>query len=75
MDLPVIVLIAAVLFAGLAIGWLMGSRPVQLLREERDKREDDFKQAIADLAFATERAKEVPALRHELVKIRADRDA
>ncbi len=51
MDPLVIVIVAAVLLAGLAIGWLMGSRQVQSLREERDSREDDFKQAIADLAL------------------------
>ncbi len=75
MDPLVIVIVVAVLLTGLTIGWLMGSRQVQSLREERDKREGDFKQAIADLALATERAKEVPALREELAEIRGDRDA
>ncbi len=75
MDPLVIVVAAAVLLVGLAIGWLAGSRQTQSLREERDRREDDFKQAIADLALASERAREVPSLRVELAEVRADRDA
>ncbi len=75
MDPVLLLVVVAVLLAGLAIGWLAGSRQVQAMREERDRREGDFKAAIADLALATERAKEVPALREELGEIRADRDA
>lgn len=75
MDPLVIVFVAAVLLAGLAVGWLFGSRQVTAMRAERDAREGEFKQAIADLALASERAREIPALRNELAEVRADRDA
>ncbi len=75
MDPIVILVVVAVLLAGLALGWYAASRQSAALREDRDRREADFKQAIADLALASERAKELPAVRAELAEIRADRDA
>lgn len=63
------------LVAGGLLGWFAGSRAVAALRAERDKREADFKAAIADLAAAEERARELPELREQLDAIRDQRDA
>lgn len=66
-------LILAVLL-GAACGWLVASRGVVDLRADRDRREADFKAAIADLAAAEERAREVPELRDQIDVIRDERD-
>ncbi len=50
MDITAVVLIAAALIGGLAIGWFLGSRGAAQMRAERDARESDFKAAAADLA-------------------------
>lgn len=39
---------------GVVLGWLLGNRGVAAMRTERDKRDDDFKAAIRDLAAARE---------------------
>lgn len=63
-----------VLLLGGAIGWFLTSRRIAEIRAERDKREDDFKAAIVDLAGAEERLKELPELRDQLDAIRDERD-
>ncbi|WP_079246890.1 DNA recombination protein RmuC [Sphingomonas turrisvirgatae] len=52
----------------------MASRGVSDLRNDRDRREADFKAAIVDLAAAEERLKELPALRDQLDVVREERD-
>ncbi|MBW4332050.1 DNA recombination protein RmuC [Stakelama sp. CBK3Z-3] len=45
------------------------------MREERDRRTEEFKAAITDLARAQEQAAELPRLREQVETIRAERDA
>jgi DNA recombination protein RmuC len=68
--LPLVVAVAAV--AGVALGWFLGHRQAESLKAERDARLDDFRRAIADLAAAEERAKQVPALQEQLEATRRD---
>ena len=65
-----VILIAAI--AGVALGWYLGNRPAAAMRAERDARLDDFRRAIADLAAAEERAKQVPDLQSRLDEIRRE---
>ncbi|TGX55883.1 DNA recombination protein RmuC [Sphingomonas gei] len=74
MDSLALILTVIALFAGLALGWFLGTRGVAEARAERDRREADFKAAISDLAAAEERAAEIPGLRAELAHIRDERD-
>lgn len=74
MDPIALLLVVLALVIGGAVGWYLGSRGALEAREERDRREIDFKAAIADLARAEERAGEVPQLRVALADMRADRD-
>lgn len=52
MDAAALILIAAALVGGLALGWFLGGRGVAQMRAERDARESDFKAAAADLGRA-----------------------
>jgi DNA recombination protein RmuC len=63
---------AVLLAAAIALGWLLGSRQAASFRAERDQRLDDFRRAIADLAAAEERAKQVPDLQAKLEEVRRD---
>ncbi|MBN8841106.1 MAG: DNA recombination protein RmuC, partial [Sphingomonadales bacterium] len=63
-EIAVTALVAII--AGLAIGWFVARRDVAALQAERDKRTEEFKQAIVDLAAASERAKAAAGLRAEL---------
>ncbi|MBC9031474.1 DNA recombination protein RmuC [Sphingomonas sp. JC676] len=74
MDPVALVLVIAALVVGVGLGWFLGSRGVGEARAEAQRREDDFKAAISDLAMAEERASPVPALREELAAIRDERD-
>jgi DNA recombination protein RmuC len=67
-----IVLVIVALLAGLGGGWFIGSRQAAAYRRERDERLDDFRNAIADLAAAEERAKQVPALSAQLEEARRE---
>ena len=75
MSIEVVVALLVTLVVGALLGWFAGSRAAATLRAERDRREGDFKAAIADLAAAEERAKEIPELRDQLDVIRDQRDA
>ncbi len=75
MSIEVVVALLVTLVVGALLGWFAGSRTAATLRAERDRREGDFKAAIADLAAAEERAKEIPELREQLDAIRDQRDA
>jgi DNA recombination protein RmuC len=57
-----VVALLVTLGVGALLGWFAGSRATAALRAERDRRESDFKAAIADLAAAEERA----TMRHRL---------
>ncbi|HWK34739.1 DNA recombination protein RmuC [Sphingomonas sp.] len=74
MDPIVFLLILIALAAGVAIGWYLGNRAVAAARAERDAREADFKTAIADLAVASERVREMPELREALEITTQERD-
>lgn len=75
MSIEVVVALLVTLVVGALLGWFAGSRASAALRADRDRREADFKAAIADLAAAEERAKEIPDLREQLDAIRDQRDA
>lgn len=74
MTIEFVIAILLALLAGAALGWFMASRGVSDLRNDRDRREADFKAAIVDLAAAEERLKELPALRDQLDVVREERD-
>ena len=74
MEPALIAFVIVALLAGLGLGWLLGGRPVAVVRAERDRHLDDFRRAITDLAGAEERAKVVPAIQASLDDIRRDRD-
>jgi DNA recombination protein RmuC len=69
-DPALFILVAALTGAGL--GWFLGQRQAAAYRRERDERLDDFRRAIADLAAAEERAKQVPGLQERLEAVRRD---
>jgi DNA recombination protein RmuC len=68
---PTLIAVLALLL-GLAAGWFVGSRQAASFRKERDERLDDFRRAIADLAAAEERAKQVPGLIEQLEAMRRE---
>jgi DNA recombination protein RmuC len=70
MDPMILVVVALV--AGLGAGWFVGNRQAAAFRAERDQRLEDFRKAIADLAAAEERAKQVPALQEQLEQVRRE---
>ncbi|WP_324750305.1 DNA recombination protein RmuC [Sphingomonas sp. LY54] len=70
MDPMILVVVALV--AGLGAGWFVGNRQAAAFRAERDQRLEDFRKAIADLAAAEERAKQVPALQEQLDQVRRE---
>ena len=72
MEIMLVALIAVIL--GLALGWLLGSRPAAQARAERDARTEEFKRAITELAAAEERGKAAAFLRDQLDVIRNERD-
>jgi DNA recombination protein RmuC len=70
------------LVIGLGLGWFLGNRPVaewrqRFLARDGEARELDakFRQAITELAAASERANRADALADELAGVRAGRDA
>ncbi|GAA0731053.1 DNA recombination protein RmuC [Sphingomonas japonica] len=70
----VIVLVLVGVAAGVLLGWFLGQRGVADVRAERDRREEDFKAAISDLAVASDRAARVTALIDENEALRVERD-
>ena len=70
---PMLFAVVALLL-GLGAGWYVGNRQAAAFRAERDARLDDFRQAIADLAAAEERAKQVPLLQSQVDELRRERD-
>ncbi|MFL9842045.1 DNA recombination protein RmuC [Sphingomonas sp. ST-64] len=74
MSIEIGIVLIVALAVGALLGWFLGSRAAAALRIERDRREADFKSAIADLAAAEERARELPQLRDQIDEIRDERD-
>lgn len=72
MNAVVLLVIVLALVVGVALGWFLGQRGVAEARGERDRREADFKAAIADLALASERAREAGTLRQEVETLRRE---
>lgn len=82
MDLTVLLLVLAIaaLFAGLLAGWMAGSRPVAEIRDRLVAREGElkdldarFRQAIVELAAASERAERVDGLAAQLADAQEQR--
>jgi DNA recombination protein RmuC len=70
---PVLLLAVFLLMLGAAaLGWYIGNKPAKAYREERDQRLEEYRRAIAELAAAEERAKQVPTLQQQLEDIRRD---
>src|SRR4051812_46248335 len=72
MEPILLIVIAFAVLGGAGLGWFLGSRQAAAFRAERDQRLDDFRNAIADLAAAEERAKQVPELAEKLEAMRRD---
>lgn len=75
MSTTAVLFLIAALVIGVALGWWLGSRGVEEARAERDAREEDFKRAIADLAVASERIRDMRELREQLDGALAEREA
>jgi len=60
---------------GWGLGWFVGNRQAAAFRDERDAQAESFRRAIADLAAADERAKQVPLLQAQVEALRGERDA
>jgi DNA recombination protein RmuC len=71
MEPALLIVIALVALGGAGLGWFLGSRQAVAFRAERDQRLDDFRRAIADLAAAEERARQVPELSAKLDEMRS----
>ena len=67
---PLILILALLVPAALGAGWYIGQRQAETFRKERDERNEDFRRAIADLAAAEERAKQIPDLQSRLEEVR-----
>jgi DNA recombination protein RmuC len=71
MEPLILIVIAVALLGGAGLGWFLGNRSAAAFRAERDQRLDDFRRAIAELAAAEERAKQVPELSARLDEMRS----
>ena len=71
MDPLLLLVVVMLVMAAGALGWFAGSRQVAAARKERDERLEDFRRAIADLAAAEERARQVPSLQGQLEEVRS----
>lgn len=74
MDSVIFLVIVLALVIGVGLGWLLGSRGVAEARAERDARTEEFKRAIAELAVASERVRDMPELRDALEETTRERD-
>jgi DNA recombination protein RmuC len=61
----------AALALGVALGWLLWGRALA----QQQSREDDYKNAIRDLAAAQKEIEQIAPLRDEVASLRADREA
>src|SRR5688572_10138882 len=69
---PNILLAMAALLIGLGAGWFLGSRQAAAFRKERDDRHEEYRSAIAELAVAEERARQMPDLQAKLEELRRE---
>src|SRR5687768_7296302 len=65
-------LVVAALLLGLGAGWFVGSRQAAAFRKERDDRHEEYRKALADLAVAEERARQMPDLQAKLEELRRE---
>jgi DNA recombination protein RmuC len=72
MDAVILLFVIIAAAVGVGLGWFLGGRQAAAFRKERDERLEDFRRAIADLAAAEERAKQVPELAAKLEEMRRD---
>lgn len=72
MDTTAFLLVIVALLLGLGAGWFLGSRQAASFRKERDDRLEEYRNAIADLAAAEERARHVPDLQAKLEEMRRE---
>lgn len=75
MDAVALLLILAALALGAALGWYFGSREVAAMRSALAARDMEFKQAISDLAVASERVHDMREVRELLAETTRERDA
>jgi DNA recombination protein RmuC len=68
---PVFLVMAALLL-GLGAGWFLGSRQAAAFRKERDDRHEEYRNAVAELAVAEERARQMPDLQAKLEEMRRE---
>lgn len=73
-GLMISLLAIGAMLVGLAIGWMLGNRPVAAARADAAARDADFRRAITDLASAEHRARDADQLRADLAVIRDERD-
>ena len=57
-GLMISLLAIGAMLVGLAIGWVLGNRPVAAACSDATAREADFRRAITDLAGAEQRARD-----------------
>ncbi len=67
-------IVVVALIAGLAIGWMLGMRPMAEWRGRADSSEATVKAMAVDLAGLTERVRQVDTLVTELAELRRERD-
>src|SRR4051812_4856940 len=72
MDLVVIVVVVVAVFGGVAMGWVLGNRPVARFRSEREERIRELQQALAAHAAAEERARHLSSVQEQLEAMRRD---
>jgi DNA recombination protein RmuC len=70
MSIQTVAFATLAILLGILLGWYLGQRQAAAFRRERDERLEDFRRAIADLAAAEERAKQVPDLQSKLDEAR-----
>lgn len=74
MDPLILLLFAALIGAGIGLGWFLGSRQAAAFRQERDSLQERVGQAEVAAAAAEERAKAGELLRMTLSEVTRERD-
>lgn len=74
MDLVILLVVAALIGAGIGLGWFLGGRQAAAFREERDTLQQRVGQAEVAAAAAEERAKAGDLLRMTLSEVTKERD-
>jgi DNA recombination protein RmuC len=71
-SLVLLVIVAMAAIVGVGLGWILGNRQVGEFRRERDDRARQLHEAVAALAAAEERARQLPSLQEQLERLRRD---